>query len=462
MIDAYFAVFSNVRNIALPRATAVSSASLAVFWPAERGLDLLGPDVAHLHHVAEAQAARILGRLLVGELLQRRLQNRVLLVEAGRLGLLVGRLGDRQIAGFLMQLGLAVGVGQEGEELRDALVFLGFLAAHHPQRRAADDRVLRGALNIGIVRHRRRGEIELRGALRGRVIARRGQEDRAFAGAEAAFAGAGAAGIVVGLVLLQIDQVLQMLDVQRRVEFQHGVEAVEAVGLGADRHVVPGRKLFDMRPGHPGVGEAAGIVAGGLQLLGGVEHFRPGLRNFGDAGLFQFVLVDPHHHRGGIEGKRQHVALRCRVVAGDGRQIGFRIERLAGILHQLVDRLDGAGGAHHGRGADLEHLHDVRRVAGTERGDAGVHGIGVAAFVGRDHLVVRLAGVELFGELVDDIVVAAGHGVPPLDLGHRVRRRGAECQCSRHCCSRAELSKTHQSSSRLDRHLSFARVISAG
>src|SRR6266705_4413559 len=27
--------------------------------------DFLGPDVAHLHHVAEAQTARILGRLLV-------------------------------------------------------------------------------------------------------------------------------------------------------------------------------------------------------------------------------------------------------------------------------------------------------------------------------------------------------------------------------------------------------------
>ena len=76
-------------------------------------------------------------------------EDRVLLVEARRLGLLVGRLGDRQIAGFLMQLGLAVGVGQEGEELRDALVFFRRLAAHHPQRGAADDRVLRRAVDIG-------------------------------------------------------------------------------------------------------------------------------------------------------------------------------------------------------------------------------------------------------------------------------------------------------------------------
>src|SRR5580698_4014059 len=54
---------------------------LGGFLPGERGFDFLGPDVAHLHHVAEAQAARILGRPLVGELLQRRLENRILLVE---------------------------------------------------------------------------------------------------------------------------------------------------------------------------------------------------------------------------------------------------------------------------------------------------------------------------------------------------------------------------------------------
>src|SRR5258705_12330722 len=44
----------------------------------------LGPDVAHLHHVAKAQAARILGRLLVGQLLERGFQGRGLFVEAGR------------------------------------------------------------------------------------------------------------------------------------------------------------------------------------------------------------------------------------------------------------------------------------------------------------------------------------------------------------------------------------------
>src|SRR3954471_20669987 len=49
--------------------------------PGERGLDLLGPDVAQLHHVAEAKPARVLGRLLVGELEERRLEvGRILVV----------------------------------------------------------------------------------------------------------------------------------------------------------------------------------------------------------------------------------------------------------------------------------------------------------------------------------------------------------------------------------------------
>jgi hypothetical protein len=58
-------------------------------------------------------------------------------------------------------------------------------------------------------------------------------------------------------------------------------------------------------------------------------------------------------------------------------------------------------------------------IAGPERGDAGVHRIGIAALVRRDDLVVLLGGVERFGELDDDVVVAAGHRMPPLDLGLR-------------------------------------------
>src|SRR3712207_8186915 len=44
--------------------------------------DFLGPDVAQLHHVAEAQTARVLGRLLVREFEDRRLEIGRLLIEA--------------------------------------------------------------------------------------------------------------------------------------------------------------------------------------------------------------------------------------------------------------------------------------------------------------------------------------------------------------------------------------------
>ncbi len=414
-------VRSNWRSIWLPRLTASSSACLADLLARQRRLDLLGPHVAQLHHVAEPQPARVLGRLLVGELEQRRLEVRELLVVARRLGLLVGRLGDRQVARLLVQLHLAVGVGQEGEELGDALVFLRALAAHHPQRGAADDGVLRRAGDVGVVGHRRGAEVELGVGPDVAEEGRRGQEDRAFARGEAALAGVGAARVVVGLVLLQLDQRLQVLHLQRRVELQLGVEAVHAVGLGGERHVVPGRELLEVDPGDPGVAEAAVGIAGGLQLLGGLEHFGPGLRRLVgvEAGLLERVLVVPHHRAGRVERERQHLALGGGIVAGDGRQVGLGIERLAGLLHQHVHRLHGAGRRHHGGGADLEHLHDVRRLAGAEGGDAGIHGVGIAALVGRDDLVVLLGALKSLASLTMTIVVGAGHRVPPLDLGLR-------------------------------------------
>ena len=68
-----------------------------------------------------------------------------------------------------------------------------------------------------------------------------------------------------------------------------------------------------------------------------------------------------------------------------------------------------------------------------KRGDAGVQGVGIAALVGRDDLVVLLAGIEVVGELDDDVVVGAGHRVPPLDLrlrggavGRKQNRAGGE------------------------------------
>ena len=88
-----------------------------------------------------------------------------------------------------------------------------------------------------------------------------------------------------------------MFDLHGSIEFQHRVEAVEAIGLGCERHIVPGRQLLEIDPGRPGIGEAAGCVTGGLQFLGVLENFRPGRRDLGDAGLLERVQVDPHDGR---------------------------------------------------------------------------------------------------------------------------------------------------------------------
>ena len=106
--------------------------------------ELLVDDVADLDEAAEAQALGVLGRRLRGHLLDGHVRARVRVVEALRLGQLVGGGGDRQVAGELVPVRLHLGRGQVAEELGDALVLLGVMALQHPQRRAADDGVLRG------------------------------------------------------------------------------------------------------------------------------------------------------------------------------------------------------------------------------------------------------------------------------------------------------------------------------
>ena len=329
-----------------------------------------------------------------------------------------------------MQLGLAVGIREESEELGNALVFLGLLAAHNPERRATERGILRRARRIRVIWHRRIRPFELRIGLHVAVEARGGQHDRAFAGGEAPLAGVGAAGIIEGLVLLCLDEVIEVLHMQGRVELQLGVEAVDSVRTGCQRHVVPHRELLDVQPGDPGAREAALVIASSLELLGGGEDIRPGLRRgLGiKPGLPERIVVDPHHRRRGIEREGQHLALRGRVIARHRRQIGLRLELLARIGHQLVDRLHRPLGRHHRRRADLENLNDMRRVAGTERRDTRVHGIRIGTLVTDDDLVVLLGGVEILGELDHHVIVGASHGVPPLDLdlreGRGTRKRG--------------------------------------
>jgi len=101
------------------------------------------------------------------------------------------------------------------------------------------------------------------------------------------------------------------------------------------------------------------------------------------------------------------------------------------LLHHLLNRLHGALGGHHRGGADFEHLHDVRRVACTIGGNASVHRIGIRAFVTRNDFVFFLGRVELVSQLDDDVVIRAGHRMPPLNFRLRHSRR-----CNEKCGER--------------------------
>ena len=142
--------------------------------------------------------------------------------------------------------------------------------------------------------------------------------------------------------------------------------------LRGELDVVPGREALELRPADPAGGERA-LVAAGLQLGGGQRHFGPGLRRLlrVEAGGLEGVLVVVEDGGGAVEREAQHLAVRRGVVAGHRRHVAARVELLAGVLHHLADRHDRALGGHHGRGADFEHLQDVRRVAGAEGGDRG-------------------------------------------------------------------------------------------
>src|SRR2546422_11703326 len=109
------------------------------------------------------------------------------------------------------------------------------------------------------------------------------------------------------------------------------------------RSVVPGTEVLDVHPRRP-AGAVDAALARGLEPAGGSGELLPGLRRLVrvEPRLAVGVLVDVEHRRRAVERQRQQIAFAVGVVAGHRWQVIFRFERLARLLHHLVDGFDRA------------------------------------------------------------------------------------------------------------------------
>ena len=205
---------------------------------------------------------------------------------------------------------------------------------------------------------------------------------------------------------------------QRGVERQPGIRAKHAVALGGKLGVVPGTEALELGPADPAGGERT-LVSGSLELGCGIGHLRPGFGWFFgiQASGLERVLVVMENGCGTVEGETQHLTVRCRVIASHCRNIGIGIELDARLFHDIRHRHDCPLAGHHRRRSHLEHLQDVRRVTGAERGNGRCHGLVITALERRNNLVFFLAVVEILGEIIDPLAQCTPHGVPPLDFG---------------------------------------------
>ncbi|MNS58514.1 hypothetical protein D3C72_914360 [compost metagenome] len=209
-----------------------------------------------------------------------------------------------------------------------------------------------------------------------------------------------------------------MLDEERRVDCELHIGAAKPVFITAIGNVVPRGEVFSLNPGEPCGGETALGGTAGLDLLGGFENFRPCLRRVGgiEAGFLEDILVVIEDRRGRIIGEGQHGAVRLGIIGDDAGQIFVLVEGITAFLQNIRHRLDGAGGTHHHTRAGVEDLNDRGRLLGAEGGNAGIQGFRIGALEDGRDLVIFLALVELFRQRIHDLVIGAGHGVPPLDF----------------------------------------------
>src|SRR3546814_6227167 len=128
------------------------------------------------------------------------------------------------------------------------------MTGQHPEAGAADDGVLRRALDVVPVGQVADPELEGRLLLHAGITSRGLGEDGAFAAAEAGAALVAAAGVAELAFLRPVAELLDVLLLRRPVEYQRGVEPRKAVLLGGARHVVPGAEGFQLDQGLPGGG----------------------------------------------------------------------------------------------------------------------------------------------------------------------------------------------------------------
>ncbi|MEH2594191.1 hypothetical protein V1278_001104 [Bradyrhizobium sp. AZCC 1577] len=221
----------------------------------------------------------------------------------------------------------------------------------------------------------------------------------------------------------------------RIVEGQLGIETAKAVAPGCQRQIVEGGKILDMDPRRPGCGEPAGRASRTQALRRGAD-LGPGLRRHlrVEAGGAEQILVVVEDWGRDIEREREHIAGDVGIVAGHGRQIRLRRERLRLVAHQLEHRIDRPFCRHHGCGGDLVDLNDGGLASRSECEDRRRHRRGVVALVGRHDPVVGLRRIEIGRQLFELLAEFPRHRVPPHDLGGggvgggRKRHGGERCE----------------------------------
>ena len=145
-----------------------------------------------------------------------------------------------------MPFHLYVGLREIGKVLCHAFVRVIGLPAHDPQRCAADDRVLRRAFNVVMVRNKLNRPVKLGVTLDIGDRTGAAGEHGALTAEKLRVALRGASRIGKRTLLGHVTQHGDVLYVQWRIDLEFGFYATNAVFHGADWHVMPCAEIFNM------------------------------------------------------------------------------------------------------------------------------------------------------------------------------------------------------------------------